>query len=366
MVEKMPVRGYLAIKDVGLFPGRYFGWNGACFGKVAHFQSKSFCWDILTDPSYHKKIVITDRVYVEDMKPLPEENHSFKPHLSAIVFLGPIKKSSFGSRQDDLEEYLQTNRISGFIPDRRDLLYDALRFRSDTTAAIDNNPEDALKGSGRIPSYLSDDVKSISTPQEYLWDLVPGNISEEIFNVVVWDFGTSYKLLRAFKEHGCRIRVVPSDTSPEDIVALHPDGIILSGSPLSPAGAKRIIHNVERIIGIRPLLGLGGGAVTLAQALGMEITNLESPHYGSAIPVENLQTGRISATYQSHSLSVDSVSAEASGCEVTHINVCDDSVEGYSNDDYELLGSFYTDTFEESPFYLDKFKRLLHKSTEAA
>jgi carbamoyl-phosphate synthase small subunit len=360
------VRGYLAIKDVGLFPGRYFGWHGSCFGEVAHFRSRSFCWDILTDPSYHKKIVITDRVYVDDIRPSPDENNSFKPHLSAIVFLGPIRKSPFAQQKDDLGEYLQTNRISGFIPDRRDLVYDALSFRSDSTAAIDSNPEDALRSSGRIPSYLSDDVRSISTPQEYLWDLVPGNIPEEIFNVVVWDFGTSYKLLRPFKEHGCRIRVVPPDTSPEDIVALHPDGIILSGRPLSPSGARRVIRNIERIIGIRPLLGLGGGAVTLAQALGMEITSLESPHYGSSIPVENLRTGRISATYQSHSLSVDPDSAEKSGCEITHVGVCDDSVEGYANDDYRILGSFYTDAFAESPFYLDRFESLLHDSIEAA
>ena len=358
------MRGYLAIKNIGLFSGCYFGWDGPCSGEVAHFHSRGFCWDILTDPAYHKKIVITDKVYVEDKSPLSEDSQSFMPHLSAIVFLGSIRKSSLSSSSSDegLEEYLRTNRITGFIPDRKDLLFDTLRFVSCATAGLAPDPGDALDGS-RIPAtYNTDDLKWVSIPQEYLWDLSPIDVPEEKHNIVVWDFGTGYGLLRTFRKNGCRIRVVPPYTPPEDIVALHPDGIIISGSPLSPSSAREIIPRVERVIGIRPILGVGGGAITLAEALGIEISELENPHHGSAIPVETIGTGRISATYQTHSLTPGAISVEKAGCAITDINVCDESVEGFINDEYNIIGALYSDAFGESPAYLAGFNQILEKS----
>jgi len=356
------MRGYLAIKDAGIFAGRYFGWDGPCSGEIAHFRSLDFCWDVLTDPAYHKKIVITDRVCVEDRSPLAEDSQSFMPHLSAIVFLGPIRKPPLFAPDRGLEEYLKTNRVAGFIPDRKDLLYDALRFVPNATAGLAGSPDDALDGSQKPATYNTEDLRWVSAPREYLWDLAPGDMPREKHNIVVWDFGTGYGLLRTFRKSGCRIRVVPPDTEPEDIVALHPDGIIISGSPLSPSSARKIIPRVERVIGIRPILGIGGGAITLAEALGIEIIEMSNPHHGSAIPIEALATGKVSATYQAHSLSLNPVATESSGCAITHINICDESVESFANAEYNLIGALYTDVFRENPPYLTEFNQILIES----
>ncbi len=360
------MRGYLAIKDIGLFSGEYFGGEGSFSGEIAFFRSRSFCWDILTDPAYHKKIVITDRVNVEDNTPFPEKNHSFKPHLSAIVFLGKIETDSGSLDRHKLRGYLSSNRIGGFIPDRRELLYDALKFVTNSTAGICENPKAASDIASIPASYQSEDLKSISTPHEYLWDLLPGRLPAEQYNIVVWDFGTSYNLLKGFRENGCGIRVVPPDTHPEDIVALHPDGIIISGRPLSPESAGKIIPRIERIVGIRPLMGIGGGAVTLAQALGAKTYRLQNPHYGSAVAIEDIGTGAVSASYQSHSVCPDSDSIEKSGCEITHINVCDDSVEAYFSDEYRAIGSLYTDIYREKPHFIKTFQKLIGNSMVTA
>jgi len=352
------MKGYLALRDIGVFTGQYFGWNEPCSGEVAHFRSKDFYWDLFTDPAYHKKIVITDRVYVEDKSPPPEENQSFMPHLSAMVFLGAIKRLS-GKNGTGLEEYLHVNRIAGFIPDRRDLLFDALGLGSNTTGGLCRDRETAVDFAERPAVCGADDIKSVTTPQEYFWDLAPGEMPEEKYNLVVWDFGTGYNLLRTFRKIGCRIRVVPSGTDPEEIVALHPDGIIMAGSPLSPDGTKKIIPKIERVIGIRPILGVGGGAVILSQALGIDLINLTDSHYGSSIPVEDIKSGAISATHQSHTLTIDPISAERSGCTVTHVNVCDNTVEAFINDDYRAAGSFYNDSFGLIPDYIMEFGRLL-------
>lgn len=356
------MRGYLAIKNVGIFAGRFFGWQGPCSGEIAHFRSLDFCWDILTDPAYHRKIVITDRVRVEDRSPLFEDSQSFMPHLTAIVFLGPIIKTAQSPNPTGLEDYLASNKIAGFIPDRKELLYDSLKFASSSSAGLAGNPDDALDGADNPVVYDAEDLKWVSAPQEYFWDLAIGSLPREKFNIVVWDFGTAYGLLRTFRKIGCRLRIVPPNTDPEDIVALHPDGIIISGSPLSPSAARRIIPKIERVIGIRPVLGVGGGAVSLAQAMGIEILDMEKPHHGSAIPIEEVNTGRVSATYQAHSLSLSDSGIGKSGCLTTHFNVCDDSVEGFVNHEYETIGALYSDVFQECPPYLDEFTRILEKS----
>ena len=358
------MKGYLALKDVGIFSGEYFGWEGSFSGEIAFFRSRDFCWDILTEPAYHKKIVITDRVSVENKSPFPEKNHSFKPHLSAIVFLGPIERSS-EPPDNGLRGYLESNRIGGFIPNRKDLLYDTLNFGANTTAGINQNQEAASDAAVKPALYQPDDFKSVSAPHEYLWDLVPGDMPDENSNIVVWDFGTSFGLLKSFRTNGYKVRVVPPDTDPEDIIALHPDGIIISGSPLSAKYAGRIIPRIERIIGIRPLLGVGGGAITLAMALGVETESLLSPHHGTAVAVENINDGTISATYQTHAIAPRTRSLEKSGCEITHVNVCDNSVEAFFSDEYRVVGSLYTDVYKEKPHFLTDFRKLIAKSTIA-
>jgi len=356
------VRSYLAIKDVGVFPGRYFGWEGSCSGETAFFRSRSFCWDIMTDPAFHKKIVITDRVDVDDISPANQESLSFMPHLSGIVFLGNIKSDGDSDRSHGLRSFLEQNRITGFIPDRQDLLFDALRFVGDSTAGLAPRVDDAIGSSLTPAAYQRVDMISVSAPQEYLWDLTPGEKPGDIYNVIVWDFGTSFRLMKTFREIGCGIRVVPADTSPEDIVALHPDAIIISGRPLSGGDVESLAPRLHRILGIRPLMGVGGGAVTLARTLGVEVAKLESSHFGSAIPVEEVSTGRISSTSQSHSLTPIAKSLEQAGCRVTHVNVCDESVEGFASDELQIIGSLYTEVFGENPPFLDSFLRLLHKT----
>jgi carbamoyl-phosphate synthase small subunit len=358
------MKGYLALKDIGLFSGRYFGWADSCTGELVHFRSQSFCWDVLTDPAYRKKIVITDPVYVENRQPLPEENQSFMPHLSALVLLGAIKDSD--SVEPGLTGYFKSNRICGFIPDRRDLLYDALGFISCTSGSLDREKEDAIINLQKPITNGDEDLRSVTAPYEYLWDLGNGEKPEEKYNVVIWDLGISYNLLRNLRKLGCRLRMVPPDTLPEDIVALHPDGVIIAGDSIAPENEDKIISRIERVIGIRPILGIGCGAISLASALGIETTSLNTPHFGTAIPVEDIRTGRVEATYQAHSRAIDSSSAERSGTTISHINVCDDSAEGFANDEYRVMGSLYSDSFEKTPYYFDSFIDQLESSSKPA
>jgi carbamoyl-phosphate synthase small subunit len=114
------------------------------------------------------------------------------------------------------------------------------------------------------------------------------------------------------------------------------------------------------MIGIRPLLGVGGGAALLARALGMKTKSIGFPHFGNSIPVEDTATGRIEASYQTHAIAIDPQSARNSGVTVTHVNVCDGSIEGFAMPEYETAGSFCLPTVEFMPGYFKGFLESLN------
>lgn len=349
------MRGYLAIKDIGTFSGSYFGWQNSCAGELVKFQSLNFCWDILTDPAYKKKIVITDSVSVDDRQPAPDEIQSFMSHLEGIVFLGNVSVSGNGSGRNLLRSYFESNRITGFIPDRREFLRDILEFSNLGTGAIDRVRETAMDKAA-FPSVLdNEDLKSVASPEEFYWDLAAGDIPVEKQIVAVWDFGTNYNLFRSLKLLGCRVRIAPPNTEPEDMVALHPDAVVITGGPAAAKHSDKYLPKIERMIGIRPLLGVGGGAAILARALGMKTKTIGFPHFGNSIPVEDTATGKIEASYQTHSIAIDPGSAHDSGVKITQVNVCDGSIEGFAVPEYETTGSFCLPTVEYMPSYFKGF-----------
>ena len=349
------MRGYLAIKDIGTFSGSYFGWSSPCAGELVKFQSLNFCWDILTDPAYKKKIVVTDSIIIDNRQPTPDEIQSFMSHLEGIVFLGHVDTNGNGSGNNPLRNYFESNRITGFIPDRRDLLRDILEFSNLSTGGIGVDLETAIKASVN-PSVLdNNDLKSVSAPEEFYWDLEVGDIPEEKLTVAVWDFGTNYNLFRSLRLMGCRVRIAPPDTEPEDMVALHPDAVVISGGPPAAMHSDRYLQRIERMIGIRPLLGIGGGAAILAKALGMKTKPNGFPHFGNLIPVEDTDTGRVETSYQTHTIAIDPRSARDSGINITQVNVCDGSIEGFAVPEYETAGSFCLPTVEYLPSYFKDF-----------
>ncbi len=349
------MRGYLAIKGIGTFSGSYFGWQGPCAGEIIKFQSLYFCWDILTDPAYKKKIVITDSMAIDDRQPTPDEIQSFMPHLEGIVFLGNIVAGGNGSGKNILKSYFETNRIAGFVPDRKELLKDVLEFSCLTTGCINKSREAAIKGSVSPVVLDKKDLKSISAPEEFFWDLATGDLPKEKHVVAVWDFGANYNLFRSLRLLGCRVRIVPSHTDPEDIVALHPDAVVIAGGPAAARNSDTYLPKIERMIGIRPLLGVGGGAALLARALGIKTKPIGFPHFGNSIPVEDTETGKIEASYQTHSIAIDPRSARESEVMITQVNVCDGSIEGFAMPEYETAGSFCLPTVEYLPGYFKGF-----------
>lgn len=355
------MRGYLSVQGLGLFPGHFLGWSGGCTAEVIHFRSPHFPPEVLTDPTYHRKIVIADSDTIDDKWPSPDDIQSFMPHLAGLVVLGRIRCDENENSHFTLVNFLNTNKISGFIPDRSDLLRDAIKFSGQAVASLDRIRE---RAEGNIHIFVpssNTDLRAISSPQEFLWDLTPGELPEERHSLVVWDFGVNYSLLRNLRLLGCKLRVAPPDTSPERIIALHPDGIIIAGGPLESSNMEQFLHSMERIVGIRPAMGVGNGALIMARALGIALTRLESPHYGAAIPVED-HAGRVISTYQSHALTVDRASLLKAGGEISYLNLNDGSIEGFVIRDYAIMAALFAITPENSPRFISEFIASLDKT----
>jgi len=199
-----------------------------------------------------------------------------------------------------------------------------------------------LKGAmkGAISTRDIDDKELVKRVKESAGlvgrDLVKEVIQREIrewnksgkYKVVVIDCGAKFNILRELAERGCHVTVVPADKKAEDILALKPDGVLLSNGPGDPAAVTYLISTVKGLIGKVPMFGICLGQQILGLAMGGKTYKLKFGHHGANHPVKNLETGVISITSQNHGFSVDMDSLSSDEVEVTHINLNDHTPEG--------------------------------------
>jgi carbamoyl-phosphate synthase small subunit len=147
------------------------------------------------------------------------------------------------------------------------------------------------------------------------------------FHVAAYDCGIKQNILRQLVSSGCRVTVVPADTSAEETLALQPDGVFLSNGPGDPEMVPYTIASVQELLGKVPIFGICLGHQVLGLALGGQKRKLKFGHHGSNHPVKDLDTGRIAITAQNHNFVID-VDTIQDQVELTHVNLYDGTVEG--------------------------------------
>jgi carbamoyl-phosphate synthase small subunit len=178
----------------------------------------------------------------------------------------------------------------------------------------------------------------VSTSESYQWtetvqqcspsDLI-GPQAELRYHVVAYDYGIKHNILRRLVHSGCRVTVVPSLTSAEDVLALNPDGIFLSNGPGDPEPLVPQIGNIRKLIGRKPIFGICLGNQLLGLALGGKTYKLKFGHRGANHPVRNEITGRVEITSHNHGFAVDPDSLNLNDIEITHVNLNDKTLEGF-------------------------------------
>ena len=189
------------------------------------------------------------------------------------------------------------------------------------------------------------------------------------FNVVIIDCGMKTNIVRMLNHSRCNVTVVPYDTGYEEILALSPDGVLISNGPGDPQDVPEVVHTLQKIIGKRPVFGICLGHQLIALASGAVTYKLHFGHRGGNHPVRDLRNGRIFITSQNHSYAVDAESLSGTGLSVSHINLLDHTVEGlYSDKDVVFSVQFHPESApgpQDAMYLFGIFTDMMRRSKNA-
>jgi carbamoyl-phosphate synthase small subunit len=332
----------LALEDGTVFEGRSFGAPAERSGEVVFNTAITGYQEIFTDPSYTGQIVILTYPQIGNYGTSLSDNEAAKPHIEGLVVREFSGVTSNWRSDTEARDFLSKSNIPVVSNLDTRALVRHIRSRGvmrGVLSAIEKDPQKLVEKARSIPSMTGLDLATrVSTKERYEWtegvdkcspsDLVGAN-AEPRFHVVAYDFGIKQNILRRLVHSGCRVTVVPSLTSSEDVLALKPDGVFLSNGPGDPEPLHDQIANVRKLIGKTPIFGICLGNQILGLALGGKTYKLKFGHRGANHPVLNQLTQRVEITSHNHGFSVDPDSLNANDVEITHINLNDQTLEGF-------------------------------------
>ena len=317
----------LVLEDGTVYPGYGFGAPGERFGEVVFNTSMMGYQEILTDPSYKGQIVTMTYPLIGNYGVNREDVESRKIFLEGFVIKELSRIASNFRSEQDLSGYLAENGIVGIEGIDTRALTRHIRLAGAMKGVIsteDLDDSSLTRKAKASPGLVGLDlVKEVASPEPYSWS------EEGKYRVAVLDCGVKYNILRCLQEHGCRVFVLPARSTAEQILEKKPDGVLLSNGPGDPEGVPYVAETVKKLLGRLPIFGICLGQQILGLALGGKTYKLKFGHHGGNHPVKDVRSGRIMITAQNHGFCVDIDSLPAEKVEITHLNLNDQSLEGF-------------------------------------
>jgi carbamoyl-phosphate synthase small subunit len=329
----------LALEDGTVFTGRHFGAPGTTEGEVVFNTSMTGYQEILTDPSYKGQIVTMTYPLIGNYGINRQDVESRRPHVAGFIIkeLAPLYSNY---RADlSLDEYLKQNNVVGIEGIDTRALTRKLRISGAMRGVLSSEllDDQQLVDRARHAAQMAgaDWVQAVKPVEGYEWDETQGEWGEgkvergDGLHVVALDCGAKSNILRHLAERGVKVTVLPPETSTEEIMKHRPDGLFVSNGPGDPAVLDYAVKPLVGALGKIPIFGICLGHQLLSRAIGATTYKLKFGHRGGNQPVKNLDTGRVEITSQNHGFAVDRRTLEAAGGVVTHVNLNDQTVEGF-------------------------------------
>lgn len=332
-------KAILLLEDGTVFEGRSFGVKGIAVGEVVFNTSMTGYQEILTDPSYYEQIVTMTYPMIGNYGTTMADVESRKLFCSGLIVKENCPFPSNWREEKTLSDYLRDNKVVGLEGIDTRKLVRHIRTQGAMRGIISSSEFDVSVLKKKLDAYPGlvgrDIVKAVTVDKSYVWDkgVVDAITGVECkpkkqYNVVAYDFGIKTNILRLLVSHGCKVTVVPADTSAKEVLKKKPDGVFLSNGPGDPAAVTYAVDAIRDLLGKLPIFGICLGQQLLGLALGGKTYKLKFGHRGGNHPVKNLETGAVEITSQNHGFTVDIDSLKDKNVELTHINLNDNTLEG--------------------------------------
>jgi carbamoyl-phosphate synthase small subunit len=362
----------LVLEDGRAFRGETYGARGETFGEAVFSTGMTGYQETLTDPSYHKQVVVMTAPHIGNTGVNDEDPESSQIWVSGYVVRDPARTPSNWRAKRTLDEELAAQGIVGISGVDTRALTRHLRERGAMRVGISSTEPDAAALLRRVlesaPMEGADLAGEVSTAQPYV---VPA-IGEKRFTVAAIDLGIKAMTPHRMAERGIEVHVLPASSGIEDVLAVSPDGVFFSNGPGDPAATQGPVALLQEVLDRRvPFFGICFGAQLLGRALGFGTYKLKYGHRGINQPVMDRTTGKVEVTAHNHGFAVDApLVGEAQTpfgrARVSHVCLNDNVVEGLECLDRPAFSVQYHPEAAAGPhdaaYLFDRFNELMEAS----
>ena len=341
----------LALADGTIFRGQSIGAKGNTTGEVVFNTALTGYQEILTDPSYARQIVTLTCPHIGNTGATPEDLESTQVYAAGLIIRDLSLLASSWRANESLPEFLERGRVVAIAGIDTRKLTRLLREKGAQAGCIMTGDKvdevAAVIAARKFPGLKGMDLaKVVTTKRGFQWN--EGNLwperarapirSPQRLHVVAYDFGIKRNILRVLADSGCRMTVVPAQTSAQDALALAPDGIFLSNGPGDPEPCTYAIEATKKFLGTDlPVFGICLGHQILGLAAGARTVKMKFGHHGANHPVQDLESGRVFITCQNHGFAVDETTLPE-GVRATHRSLFDGSLQGIAFSERPVFG----------------------------